>query len=310
MLRAGFHAVAACVYTHQRMSLPELLRSDQVAALTATVALASTCSALSVFVVARRWAFIGEGIGHSGFGGAGLAWMLALLFPWLDQPWLLPIAISGFCLATAVGIGLLTRRERINVDAAIGIFLVASLAWGFLAQAIYLNVRHVAPQGYMQTLFGDLRDISGQYAVAAAAISAAVLLTLAALGKEVVAYCLDPVMAEASGVRVGFIHHLLLVLIALTIVIGIPLMGAPLVTAMLVLPGTTAALLSDRLGRVIGLSIAGGLLGALSAVAVGLCWRFLPTGPLIVIALLVEFLAVLAWTRRPGRSTAQTGPRA
>ena len=50
-------------------ALPEILTTTSVAA---------ACAVLSVFVVSRRWAFIGEGIGHSGFGGAGTVWMLAL----------------------------------------------------------------------------------------------------------------------------------------------------------------------------------------------------------------------------------------
>jgi ABC-type Mn2+/Zn2+ transport system permease subunit len=48
--------------------------------LLASIALSIACAALSVFVVSRRWAFIGEGISHSGFGGAGTAWMLRCCF--------------------------------------------------------------------------------------------------------------------------------------------------------------------------------------------------------------------------------------
>ena len=44
-------------------------------------AIGLACAALSVFVILRRWAFIGEGIAHAGFGGAGTAWVLSLLFP-------------------------------------------------------------------------------------------------------------------------------------------------------------------------------------------------------------------------------------
>src|SRR5690349_25027577 len=92
------------------------------------VALAIACAVLSVFVVARRWAFIGEGISHSGFGGAGAAWLLMLAAPALvDRPWVVNLAVVVFCLATAVAIGYLSRGDRVTGDAAIGIFLVASL---------------------------------------------------------------------------------------------------------------------------------------------------------------------------------------
>src|SRR4051794_39345654 len=92
--------------------------------LSATAAMAIGCAVLSVFVVARRWAFIGEGISHSGFGGAGLAWIIMLAAPGLAQhTWVLYCAVVVFCLGTAVAIGYLSHGSRVTGDAAIGIFL-------------------------------------------------------------------------------------------------------------------------------------------------------------------------------------------
>ena len=104
--------------------------------ITAT-SMALACAVLSVFVVSRRWAFIGEGIAHSGFGGAGTVWLLILLFPALGaegREWIPYAGVIVFCLATASGIGYFTRSGTVYSDAAIGIFMVASLAWGILAQ--------------------------------------------------------------------------------------------------------------------------------------------------------------------------------
>src|SRR6185437_5651663 len=109
-----------------------------IAPLVATAALSIACAVLSVVVVARSWAFIGEGISHSGFGGAGLAWILMLLAPRLtNQPWLIDATIVVFCIGAAVAIGYLSHGNRVTGDAAIGIFLVASLAFGFLADGIF-----------------------------------------------------------------------------------------------------------------------------------------------------------------------------
>src|SRR5688572_19915628 len=89
--------------------------------LIATAAMAVACAVLSVFVVARRWAFIGEGISHSGFGGAGAAWLIMLASPALAaQAWLPHVAILVFCIATALAIGYLSRGNRVAGDAAIG----------------------------------------------------------------------------------------------------------------------------------------------------------------------------------------------
>src|SRR5687768_18077509 len=103
--------------------MPDLLTNPDLRhALLASTALAVACAVLSVFVVARRWAFIGEGISHSGFGGAGTVWLLALAFPAVfERPWAPYVGVVVFSLATAVAIGYLTRRQRVDSDTAIGI---------------------------------------------------------------------------------------------------------------------------------------------------------------------------------------------
>src|SRR3954447_3386810 len=80
--------------------------------------MAVACAVLSVFVVSRRWAFIGEGISHSGFGGAGTVWLLMLAFPSLEQQlWIPYIGVVVFCLCTALAIAYFTRTGKVNSDA-------------------------------------------------------------------------------------------------------------------------------------------------------------------------------------------------
>jgi ABC-type Mn2+/Zn2+ transport system permease subunit len=249
---------------------------------------------LSVFVVARRWAFIGEGISHSGLSGAGTAWLLALAFPaTFDRVWIPYVGVVVFSLATAVAIGYLTRRKRVDTDTAIGIFLVASLAWGFLARQIYIIKTHRDPPGWLTFFLGRMDDVSWSFAIGAAMLCAAVIAVVAFLGKEIVCYCFDPSLAEASGVPARLIHYLLMILLALIIVVGVRVAGNVLVVALLVLPGATAMQLSDRLRSVITASVLVGLIGTLAGLAVRWQWPALLTGPCIVLALFVIFVASL-----------------
>jgi ABC-type Mn2+/Zn2+ transport system permease subunit len=227
-------------------------------------AIAAACAVLSVFVVSRRWAFIGEGISHSGFGGAGAAWLIMLAAPSLaNSAWMPYAAVVLFCVATALAIGYLSHGNRVTGDAAIGIFLVASLAFGFLARQIYLHVRHVEPAAFEALLFGgDSGLITARGAVAIVCVSLALLVTVAAVGKEILAYAFDPLMAQASGVRSAAIHYLLMLLIAIAVMVGMPVIGAPLVTALIVLPGVTATQLSQRLKTVIALAVAAAVIAA------------------------------------------------
>lgn len=265
-------------------------------------AISITCALLSVFVVARRWAFIGEGISHSGFGGAGTAWMLALAFPAVfERPWVPYAGVVVFSLATALAIGFLTRRNRVDSDTAIGIFLVASLAWGFLAYHLYVMHTHREPAGWQTFLFG-MQDITWRFSIGAAMLCIAVIGVVAFLSKEIIYYCFDPGLAETSGVPARAIHYLLMLLVALTIVVGVRVAGTVLVAAMLVLPGATALQLSDRLRSVLACSVAVGLAGALAGLAVRARWPAIPTGPAIVLALFVVFVLAFFAARFLGSS--------
>jgi manganese/iron transport system permease protein len=269
--------------------LPEILT---------TASIAAACALLSVFVVARRWAFIGEGIGHSGFGGAGTVWMLSLAFPGADARWAVYGGVVVFCLAAAMGIAYLGRpRGGTNIDAVIGIFLVASVAWGFLGRELYLRGHGSLPQEADNVLFGRAKDLPPEFAVAAALVCAAVVVTVALLAKEIVYYCFDPAMAEASGVRSSFIHYLLVLLVSLTIIVGSPVFGSVLVTALLVLPGATAMLLSEKLRTTVTTSVIVGVAGAAAALLLRARYPFFPMGPAIVLAMFALFLLAYAWSR-------------
>jgi ABC-type Mn2+/Zn2+ transport system permease subunit len=246
---------------------------------------------LSVFVVMRRWAFIGEGISHSGLGGAGVAWVLALVWPAMfDQAWA-PMAMAAVCcVVTSLGIGYFSRSGKLNADAAIGIFLVATVAWGFLAEGIYMQIRHRQPYQWDEILLGRFAEVSPAYAVAGVAVCALVIFVVAMLGKEILSYCFDPVTAEVSGVRAGVVHYLLMVLVALTIIIGVRVVGSLLVTALLVLPGATATMLTLKLRNVFAIAVGTGLVGTVGGLLIQAGWRFLPTGPVIVLVMLVVFV--------------------
>ncbi|HEX3358318.1 MAG TPA: metal ABC transporter permease, partial [Tepidisphaeraceae bacterium] len=155
------------------------------------------------------------------------------------------------------------------------------------------------PAWFGTFLFGYSTDLSGPAATAATLLSFAIILTVALLNKEILAYCFDPTTAYTSGVRTGFIHYLLMVLIALVIVIGMRVVGPVLMTALLVLPGATAMLLSRHLSTAIFISIATAIISAIAGLILNSQWRFLPLGPSIVLVLVAEFiLAYLAsWSR-------------
>jgi len=267
----------------------------------ASVAVGIAAAVLSVFVVLRKWAYLGDGISHAGFGGVGTALLLSIAMPALNNATAIYLIATAFCLATAVAVAAISRRRQVSGDAAIGIFVAATLAWGFIAFGIHARLGRGTSAGWEQYLLGDLRT-SAHSAILAATICAAVVLTVLLLGRQIVLYCFDPELAQVSGVPVGLVHYLLILLVGLVIVIGMRLAGNLLVPALLVLPGATGLAVSRKMRTVMTASI----LSAVAAALLGLCitraWSFILPGPAITLVLFLEFL--IAYVYRKSYSSA------
>jgi ABC-type Mn2+/Zn2+ transport system permease subunit len=282
--------------TTQILSTP----SGFLTVLATLAAIGTACAVLSIFVVLLKWSFMGEGISHAGLGGYGTAAVLFLAAPAYDTD-LANFAVAvTFCFATAVAIAWFSRRRAVSSDAAIGAVMLASLAWGYIAFAIHAQVRHASgvESGWDAYLIGSIERISIQSMFGAGIVAAVVLLTIALLAKQILAFCLDPVLAQVSGIPAAALHYLLALLLALVIIAGMPLLGNLLAPALVILPGALALALSQRLTTVITISISATLTAILIGLGITAHWPFVPAGPAIVLALFAEFLTAISLRRK------------
>ena len=275
------------------------------------LATALACAALSPIIVARRWAFVGEGVGHSSYGGAGLVWLAAACFPAveaLQSPGATAIGTLVATLIVALGIGRLgaghghgDADRRVGFDTAVGIFLVASLAVGFLARQAFVARFNRAPTRADALLFGAAGGVEPAEAIAAGLVALAVVAGLWLYRREVLAWTFDPQLAELNGVRSPLVRDALLIAIALTVATGARVIGAVLVTGLLVLPGATAALAARRPGQAWAIAAVLALLATALPAAL-LHWAALapraPLGPVVVLLLTVAFITVRLARRR------------
>lgn len=264
--------------------------------LTAIFALSLACGILSLVVLWRRWAFLGEGIAHAGFGGAGTVWLLAAAVPALDTPVMVSAGVALACLLAAGGIGTLCRNPRVQADTAIGAFLVGALAWGFLGQQVYLGAYGKVPAGFAALLFGQTELLSPVHAQLAVALLIATVAVLGFFQRDILLYCLDPQTAQASGIKTTRVHYLLIILIAVAMIVGVRIVGSVLITAMLILPGATATMLTRRLLPTVILACGTALTGTAAGIALSYRWPVLPQGPSIVLSLFAIFIGT--WTLR------------
>ncbi|WP_421990226.1 metal ABC transporter permease [Roseococcus sp.] len=257
-----------------------MLRAMGISALVGAVA-----GLLSCYVVLKGWSLMGDALSHAVVPGVVLAWLGGI-----------PFAIGAFAsgmLAAAAMAGL-RGRTPLREDVVIGVVFTSFFGAGLFLLSIFpSNVR-------LQTiLFGNVLGIADGDILQMAIISVLVALTLAVKGRDLMLSLFDPVQLAAVGGSPAAMRLLLLTLLAATAVAGLQAVGAVLVIGMLVTPGATAYLLTDRFGRMAAIATTigatTGLLGAYGS-------YFLDgsTGGVIVVSQAVFFLVVLISAPRHG----------
>lgn len=270
------------------------------------------CSALSVPVVLKRMAFVGQGVSHAAFGGVGVALALGMVAGWATQGTGLLAVVTLFCVAAALGIAWLSDRPGARTDTAIGIVLAASMAVGFLLiRGVAGRMRDAGlppPPGVESILFGSVLNVGTADAVLAAIVTAGVLATAWWYRRPMLFWAFDEGASAAFGVPSHAMRSLLLVVLALAIVVTMRLAGVVLATALLVLPGAAALELSDRLRPVYAIALAVGVLGVAAGLVLSFEMNWQP-GPSIVLSLTAMFVAARACsTIRARRATQQERP--
>ncbi len=248
-----------------------------------------TCAILGVFLVLRRDAMVGHGLAHVTFGGVALGLLLYV------TPILMALAVS---VLSALGILKLKERAGMFGDTAIGIISSLGMAMGIflvsLAGSFNLDLF-----GY---LFGNVLAIAPEEVWVAFSLALAVLIALALFYQEFVFLTFDPESAKASGVQVRRLDTLMAVLTAVTVVIGMKVVGILLISALLVIPAAAALQVARSFKEALGISA---VLAAISSVC-GLVTAFYfdwpPSGTIVLISgIFFLFLFLARHQRRPSR---------
>jgi len=257
----------------------------------------ATCALLSVYVVLRRMALIAEGVSHAGFGGISIAVLMGYFFPMLDNDIWRQIITGVFCLGTAMLMGYVTRRKRVSEDSAIGIFLVASIALGMLMLSIRRGLPsngHPIPVDVEQLLFGSFATVNQSDTIIAGSAMVFVFAVIGLFYYQFLYTTLDEEMARINGVNTRFINTLLLTIISLVIVVCARMVGFLMITALTIIPGATANMISRRFAGVLIASVLIGTLGTFLAVCLSTIapMNTYDPGPLVVLTLFLIFGAV------------------
>ena len=250
-------------------------------ALMAALLIGLACGLLGFFVVLRRIAFVGVGISHSAIGGVALGLVLGTN----------PLLTAGvFAVAVAAGISVSAKRGRIGEDAVIGVFFSGSMALG----AVLLSLERGYQQDLFGYLFGNVLAVSpGELWVLAAAV-VLVVSVLAVTFKELLFISFDEELARAYGHPVDRLNIMLLILLAVTVVIGVRLVGVLLVEGLLVIPAATAALWTNDFRRQVLLSTSVAVGAGAAGLAASYRLDMAAGGTIVLVAVVMFFCSLMA----------------
>lgn len=224
------------------MNLVELLLDPlqygfMVRALAVAVVAAVVCAVLSCWLVLIGWSLMGDAVSHAVLPGVVLAYVVGA-----------PFAIGAliFGLIAVALIGLIRNTSRVKEDAAIGTVFTTLFAFGLVLISVtpsQTDLNHI--------IFGNLLGVSSSDLLQVAILGALALSILLIKRRDLTLFAFDPIHANAIGLSPKRLGALLLGVLALTSVVALQAVGVVLVVAMLIIPGATAYLLTDKFSRML-----------------------------------------------------------
>jgi manganese/iron transport system permease protein len=245
----------------------------------------ATCAFLSAFLMLKGWSLMGDALAHSVVPGVALAYAAGL-----------PFSLGAFVAGglAALGMAFVKRQTRLREDAVIGLVFTAFFAAGLLI--VSLNPTSVNVQSIV---LGNILAISDGDAMQVVVISAVTLGVLLLKWRDLMAVFFDEGHARSVGLAAGPLKILFFTLLSAATVAALQTVGACLVIAMVVTPGATAYLLTDRFPSLLRIAVA---LGAGTSFVGAYLSYFIDgaTGGVIVTLQTLIFLAAFVLAPRHG----------
>lgn len=249
-----------------------------VNAIAISIVVAIPCALLSVFLVLKGWALMGDAMSHAVFPGVVLAYIIGI-----------PFAIGAFIagLLCAVTTYFLDDNSRLKRDTIMGIVFSGMFGAGLV---LYVAIQSDVHLDHI--LFGDMLGISLSDIGQTTAIALVIAFIIGLKWRDFLLHAFDPTQAKASGLRGGLLHYGLLCMIALTIVATLQSVGIILSISLLIAPGAIALLLVRRFIHALLLAVAVAI--GCSAGGVWLAF-YLDSAPAPTIVVLFTALFVVAF---------------
>ena len=204
----------------------------------------AVCAFLSCYLMLKGWSLMGDALGHSIVPGVAAAYIIGA-----------PFALGAFFagILAALAMAFVKQHSRLREDAIIGLVFTALFALGLLMASLYPT--SVSIQTIVLGNILAIADEDAMQVVIIAAVSFAILLFM---WKDLMVTFFDETHAKSIGINTGRVKLIFFTLLSACTVAALQTVGACLVIAMVVTPGATAYLLTDRFSRLIVIAVAFG----------------------------------------------------
>lgn len=267
----------------QMFSYPFMVR-----ALAAGVLISLCASLLGVSLVLKRYSMIGDGLSHVGFGALAAAAALGAA----------PLAVAVPVVVAAAFLLLrLSESSRIKGDAAIAVFSTGALAVGVMIVSFSTGMN----SDLNSYLFGSILAMSRSDVILSVLLSLVVLVLYGFFYEKLFAVTFDETFARATGMKAGVYNMLLAFLTAIVVVLGMRMMGALLISSLIIFPALTAMRLCKSYRSVILCAVAVSLVSFVAGITVSFLFAS-PAGASIVVTDMVLFAlaSLIGWIRERG----------
>ena len=254
-------------------------------ALAATIAAAIVCAILSCWLVLIGWSLMGDAVSHAVLPGVVLAYIVG---------WPFAVGALVFGLLAVALIGTVTATSRTKEDAAIGIVFSTLFALGIVLISItpsHTDLSHI--------LFGNVLGVSARDLVQVIGLAAVCTAILLLKRRDLVLWAFDAKHTQAIGLSPRNVRILLLVVLAMTSVVALQVVGVILVVAMLIIPGATAHLMTDRFTRMLIIAPIVAVLGSVVGIYLSY-WLDASPGGLIVLVQGLTYAAAYLFAPQHG----------
>jgi manganese/zinc/iron transport system permease protein len=256
---------------------------------------------VGTYLLLRRRSLVSDAISHATLPGVGLAFLAMALAGGTGR--FLPGLLAGAALSALAGLAIvewLTRRTRLQPDAAIGAVLSSFFGFGIVVLTVVQSAQVGQPAGIGNFLLGSTSGMLRSEAITLALLATVCALAVYIMRRALALVAFDETFAASVGIDIRRADLMLMLLVLAVTVTGLRIVGLVLIIALLIIPPVAARFWTDRVDRMMLISGGIGAFSGFVGTALSASIPDLPTGPIIVLVATGMFVLSMLLAPRRG----------